>query len=602
MECSLILKHDKHNELKIILDDVAKSRLFESSQVVGIIYGNFEYDVFLDFEGKVKNISVFVNNKQQEIDFDNNNYTITFRNGNNASKIMFANYLGVINFILEIETETGSYYRFNSGYYDICIRDDKINKNVRQMVEYIFEYSPKYLFSDSTNIKDFMDVKDSNFKNMDSEISMLECILREYESNFKYFLIDSKYKNCSNYIVDDFEKLRKIKPGTLQYIVSNPEYLVPVSYFTHIKYNKMNMQPTKVLVNNTERNFDIYENQVVVNFLSYIYSYLSSRLIEMKKKFTYTPNYSIRPGYISSYKEIYKNMISHVEKRYVAHVEHIYKRIQEVYFMYCNILKCSKLNIMGIPKPSHIFMSIRHYRRIYKVIVAWFKYGNYDFRNEKMLLSLLEANRIYEYYILLRINNYLTHDLGMNFMERPSKIEYELEPRQLYENTDYNNKFIFTDGKLIISLYYQPVIYNSYNSNQIGLFRNTSMSFTPNKCNYYTPDYVIEVYDGRMSRYIILDAKWSIYKSVLLYRFREIAYKYIFSISTIDRKDEIEKVWVVNGKPSENHGSYIHNCYDSGFAYRNSEIKPSAKILTLHPDVNDEIQKKLLDNLFSKIQ
>lgn len=602
MECSLILKYRKYNEFKILLDDLPKSRLFDPSQVAGVIYGNFEYDISLDFGKKIKDITVFINNKQQEIYFDNIKYTITFRNGNSANKIMFANYLGIINFIIDIETEEGSYYRFYSGYYDIGIRDNDINKNVRKMVEYIFKYSPQYLFNESTNVKDLMDMKKSKFKNIDSEISMLDCILCEYESNFKYFFMNSKYKNSSNYIVDDFEKLREIRPETLQYIVSNPQHLVPVNYFTHIKYNRMNLQPTKALVNNIDKEFDIYENQVIVNFLRYLYNYISNRLIEMKKKFIYTPNYSIRLGYMSSYKEIYKHMIRHVEKNYITYVERIRRRVQEIYFMYSKILQCSKLNITGIPKQSHIFASIRHYRRIYKIIVNWFTYGNYDFRNEKMLLSLLEANRIYEYYILLKINNYLIYDRGLSLMEEPSKIEYELEPSQLYENTDYDNTFIFTDGKLVITLYYQPVIYKSYNRKQIGLFRNTSISFSPNKCNYYTPDYVIKIYDGKSSKYIILDAKWSSYKSVLLYRFKEIAYKYIFSINTIDRNDEIEKVWIINGKPSERQESYIYNCYDSGFTHRNNEIKPSAKILTLHPDVSEEIQKKLLDDLFSKIE
>jgi hypothetical protein len=601
MECSLIFKSIKCKEFKIALDYVKKNRLFDLSQVAGVIYGNFEYDVFIEFKEKINNINIFINDKQQEIDFDSNKYSICFRNGSNVNKVIFANYLGVINFTVDIETETGCSYRFYSDYYDIGIKDDEINKNVRKMLEYIFKYSPKYLFSNSSNVKDFMDLKESCFKNMDSEISMLDSILHEYEINFKYFLMDSKYKNCSNYIVDDFEKLREINPEILQYIVSNPQYLEPVSYFTHIKYNRMNLQPTKVLINNTDRDFDIYENQVVVNFLRYLYDYISKKLIEMKTKFTYTPNYYIKSGYMSSYREIYKHMIRHIQKNYIIYVERVCKKIQDVYFMYSKILKCSKLNISGIPKPSHIFMSIKHYRHIYKVIVDWFKYGNYDFRNEKMLLSLLEANKIYEYYILIRINNYIIYDKGMQFIEKPSKIEYKLGSNQLYENTDYDNKFAFTDGKLIIILYYQPVIYNSYNKNQIGLFRNTSISFNSNKCNYYTPDYVIKIYDGKSSRYIILDAKWSNYKSTLFYRFREIAYKYIFSISTIDRKDEIEKVWAVNGKPSENQKSYIYNCYDSGFADRNDEIKPSAKILTLHPDVSKKMQKKLLDNLFSKI-
>jgi hypothetical protein len=598
MECRLILKPDKYNKLEIILNEVPRSRLFKCNNVEGIVYSDIEYGASIFFEEEIQSLKIFINDKFQECIYDNGN--IIFENNGRIDKRIFTNHFGCVNFTIKIETNSGS-HEFYSDYYDIGIRDNELNENIRKMVEYVFNNSPKYLFNNFSNVVDFLDVKNSKFKNIDTEISILEDILHEYEDNFKFFITNSKYKTCNNYIVDDFEKLKEIKSQTLQYIVSNPQHLVPVSYFTHIKYNKLNLQPKKVLVNRTRVDYDIYENQVVVSFLSYIYKYLSNKIIEMKEKVIYNPSYSIRPSYISSYKEMYKYLNIRIEN-YINRVKNINKRIQRMYFMYSKILKCSHINIICVPKPSHIFMEIQHYRRIYKVIVDWFKSGNYDFENEKMLLSLLEVDKIYEYYILFKINNYLIRS-GFS-LKKPIKAKYKLKDNQLYENTEYENTFMFIGKVSNVTVYYQPVIYAepSKYSNGVGLFRNNYISLDSSKSNYYAPDYVIKICNGESSKFIILDAKWSNFNTVLHYRFKEIVYKYIFSISTIDENDEIDKVCVVNGKPMENQIEYIHNYYRSKFTERNNQIKPSAKILTLHPDVDKNIQEELLDNLFSKIE
>ena len=47
----------------------------------------------------------------------------------------------------------------------------------------------------------------------------------------------------------DFEKLNMIKGDTIQFIVSNPQYLRQTQIMTGIKYNKTNLIPIKTLIN-----------------------------------------------------------------------------------------------------------------------------------------------------------------------------------------------------------------------------------------------------------------------------------------------------------------------------------------------------------------
>lgn len=597
MECRVILQPKYYNNLEIIVDEIPRSRLLANNKISGVVYSDMEYKIFIIFEEKIKKIKIFINNKLQECMYDDGR--VIFGNSEYLNNRVFMNYFGYVSFTIDIETDTGN-YEFYSDYFDVAIRDNISGNIVRKMVSYILENSQKYLFKNSSNIIDFLDIRKSKIKNINTEVSMLENILYEYQNNFKFFRTNSKFKVSNNYIVDDFNKLKEIKQETIQYIVSNPQYMMPVNYFTHIKYNKLNLQPKKVLVNRTKLDYDIYENKVILGFLKYLCKYLSSKLITIRTKFQNDQTYSIRPNYISSYKEIYKQMNESLYL-YANKIQQIKKKAQKIYFMYSKILKCREININKVPAPSRIFIEIQHYRRIYKVIVDWFESGNYNLQNEKMILTLLEVDKIYEYYILFKINNYITKK-GF-YLNQLYKFEYKLGSSQKYQNTDYENTFIFTGKDNSIVVYYQPVIYSKpvKFDNKIGLFRNNNISFDSGKSNYYTPDYVIKICKGSFSQFIILDAKWSNIESVINYSFKNIIYKYIFSISTINSNDKINKVWAINGKQILNQNEYIYNFYNSKFIDRNEQLKPSSKILTLHPDVDEAIQHKLLKSLFSEL-
>ncbi|MGO5064066.1 hypothetical protein [Clostridium sp. LCP25S3_F8] len=252
-----------------------------------------------------------------------------------------------------------------------------------------------------------------------------------------------------------------------------------------------------------------------------------------------------------------------------------------------------------MPKPSSVFMKIQHYRKIYKVIKDWFESGNYDLSNEKMILTFPLASQIYEYYILFRINNYITEN-GYD-LRNSKNFLYGLKTNAKYENTKFNNTFIFQKEKTTITVYYQPVIFLNQVVNDIGLFRNNNISINNEKSYYYTPDYIIKICEQNKSKFIILDAKWSTINSVINYSFKNIVYKYIFSISTINSEDKIDKVWVVNGKDLNNQNEYMYNYYNSKFKSRCDEIEPSAKIMTLNPNIDESVQKENLNKLFSII-
>ncbi|MCY6356001.1 DUF2357 domain-containing protein [Clostridium sp. ZS2-4] len=596
MECRLILQTKLVNDLNIILTETTEDNMFSNSEICGVVYSDMEYEASIIFDKEIQDINIYINDVLRECFYDNGK--IYFKSEKFSDKRIFMNYFGYVNFTISIKTTEGN-YEFYSNYLDVAVRDNISSDLIRKMVAYIAQNSHKYLFKKDSNVKDFADVEKSKRKNINTEISILENILFEYESNFKYFKIAAKYNINSNYIIDDFEKLKEIKNETIQYIISNPQQFITVNYNTGIKYNKLNLQPKKTLINKNKICYNIYENQVVLGFLKYIYNSILDKIKEVESKINNSQRYPIKSKYISSSNEIYKEVNKTLDK-YRRKLYEIKKKIQQFYFMYKQILKCEEININNIPKPSPIFMETQHYRKIYKVIRDWFESGNYNLRNEKMILTFSEASQIYEYYVLFKVNNYIAEN-GY-YLKGSNKFVYKLKKSAKYTNTRFENTFVFEKEKITLTVYYQPVIYFEQVVNDIGLFRNNDISLEGGKAQYYTPDYVIKITEKESAKFIILDAKWSTIESVINYSFKDIVYKYNFSISTINSDDKIDKIWAVNGKNLRNQEEYIYNFYNSKFKVRNNELTPSAKIITLNPNIDTVIQKENLNQLLSIIK
>lgn len=598
MNCILSLDTNRLEVLNLNLQESIQSILLNNNKNVNVVYSDFDYVIGMHFDKDIdiERIKVFINDKPLDVSYINGN--VYFNDISSKSKKIFMNYFGYVIFYIQIYSKDGQKHEYYSDYLDVAIRNDISSEIVREMVRYISKNSYEYMFEEETNVKDFSDVSKSNNKNLLTEIAILESILYEYEDCFKFFKKSSKYKLTSNNIIDDFEKLKQVKSETIQYIATNPHFLSVVDFNTGIKLNKYNLQPKKTLINKNDLSYSIYENQVVLGFLKYIYNVICEKMNEIDKRICIPNSSFIISPYISSsgamHEAVVENLEQHKNKLCAIKV-----KLQQIYVMYKSIFRCEEIIINRIPKPSHIFLEIQHYRRIYKVIKDWFESGNYNLSNEKMLLTFSTASQIYEYYVLLKINSYIKWN-GYD-LNSATKYKYILNRNSRYKNTMFKNTFIFKKQKTEISIYYQPVIYLDHQVNDIGLFRNNSISLINEKSYYYTPDFIIKIGKEQKSHYIILDAKWSSLESVINYSFKEIVYKYLFSISTINKEDTIDKVWAVNGKSNDNQQVCIYNFYNSTIIDRCNEILPSAKIMTLNPYIDDNIQKDNLEQLFSMI-
>ena len=221
------------------------------------------------------------------------------------------------------------------------------------------------------------------------------------------------------------------------------------------------------------------------------------------------------------------------------------------------------------------------------------------------MLSFIKISSLYESYLLAKLINYLV-DRGYTLQEAKKCTYPATSPKWKYKNTRCPNTFIFEKQTQRVRLFYQPVIYASDRRlvNGIGLYRNNSIpAFSgENDGNrhggsYYSPDYLIEVEENARRRYLILDAKFSDSWNVKRRHIKDLAFKYLFSISPILSTDSIHGMCIIYGKCEE--GERLQSAYDNEL-YPHS-ITPIANVLPLIESIDEEDHYAKLDKLFKNL-
>ena len=262
-------------------------------------------------------------------------------------------------------------------------------------------------------------------------------------------------------------------------------------------------------------------------------------------------------------------------------------QIENLYNCYRQIFPIEPILVQSVPMPSPIFREIKAYHIIYNLMIEWFMYGSYNFERENILLPLLRSHKIYEMYVLIQLCDFVIQESYI--MEESKHFPYSnLDEKKCTQDLSIvPNTFYFVNklSKKHLTIYYEPAIQGASHKgeNNIGLYRNNSVSIrsTRTTARPYLPDYVIKVQSDDSEIYFILDAKFSRKNTVRTRYFPELAYKYLFSVSTINMQGQNGGLIVLNGKASADseESDDIFNFYDHELD--DNPISPMAKIFTL---------------------
>ena len=579
-----------HEEIELILQTDKESDYFDIPNGKEVVYSDNQYLFLLSGTVAIPS-KVYINDEAYDVELCSLKAGVIQFRLKDCDR-PFLQSFGAIR--IEVLLDGKQYY---SRSIAVLVSNSEINKDVINMIEYIYENCEDYLYEEHKYSSIPSGIKENKIISLEAKIAFLEETLDIYKKSYQYIKTNPYCKLEKTEVVDSFNKLQSVSQRTIQYIANNIDELAVVNYDTGIRYNNQYYQPNRILVEKNSYSYDVYENRVIVGFLKKLVSEINITIKSLMEK-TYLKNRnSTKDGYIDSMYQIFSRSIKRING-YIDSFKNLQDKYQQLYYFYTKLFNISVDTVKSLPVFTSVFRSINAYRQIYIVIKKWFSIGNYDLGRDELLLSFISTSKIYEYYCLIKMLCHITRNTDYDLKESKC-ISYRVT-NSYYEDTKYNNTFIFENGISKITLYFQPVIYDNDRAfNGLYLFRNTSTNAKKdnnNKGKTYTPDYIIKFeYDSTVD-YIILDAKFSTNENIRLHQLQELVYKYIFSISTLNKNDHKKGLYILCGKKHGNdEESIVHD-----LAQRiGRSVTPFADILVMNGMKTDDYS--MTNMIFNKL-
>lgn len=567
------------------------------------VFSDLNYDFILNYRGPedLEDVQFYVNDIFEPSIFSEGK--IRFSESGPSGKWIFRDCYGFAEVSLVLETPDGRERKYHTPPLPVLVRSGQLNQAVKAMVRYVYAHQ-ELLFEKDAGMSFAFSSREGR-SSLESRIALAEEIAEVYERNYGYFKANSRFRIEKVPTVDHLEKLQVITPLTLSYVVSHPEQLEAVNSPYGIHYGNQVYQPRKVMFLKDTCSRDIYENRVVLGFLERITREMRKLRETCRNLTTQFPE---REYYSSEY--LYSSYFIFEETREkmeqsIDKLNALYEKFVKLWGMYQSALPVEPEIPSGKPRLSPIFLSVPQYQSIHVRMCQWLDQGMYDFSKEQYLLSFIKISSLYEDYLLSRMVSYFL-DREYTLVEAHACRYPPVSANWKYRNTPCLNTFLFSDGKREITLYYQPVIYDQDQSsvNGITLYRNNSLSvyITDHEDeaaggHYYTPDYLIQVTENGRKKYLVMDAKFSDINSVKKYHVRDLAFKYLFSLSPLDSATEIAGLCILYGKCHED--DILQSVYDKEI--ENSPIRPFFDIFPIMENVDTSDQFRKMDQLLKKL-
>jgi len=417
----------------------------------------------------------------------------------------FEGYYGWIK--ISAESEVGI---LSTGYISVMPKNKEILEQLYKMIRYIVSRSKDIEFPDAVN--DLFGINsdrgNTNFKTED----LFNHILKEYDENFPLFYNNSKATLTKAMSIDSIEKLKSFSQDTARFIATHPQYLSEVKKGP-IKFKDRFFTPLKTLVCSNRKDFDIYENRIVLGFLKYIIDWYqdSENILSFKDLFLLA----------NEEKELVFDDYSELQKKFRL----MHKRYKNIFG------DIQDIDVDYLPSMTHIFKNVKHYQNIYRYMRLFFIGGIISPTEENIVRWYLDtSSRIYEYYVFLKLDEKI-ENAGYERKEIKTSSGSNLFPQYFYYEKGNKKKY----------LYYQPkIIFEGSTDDDKGIHirRNTKISLSGYDSDKpYSPDYIIKSIDENdKETYEIADAKFSTFYTVREIHRPQAAFKYLLSVHTINKE------------------------------------------------------------------
>lgn len=571
----------------------------------GGVYGDLGYEFRLQHPEleEIQGVQVYVNDLFEPSVYQRG--VISFPEARGGVRKLFLDCYGFVTLNLILLKKDGSQESLTTEYLPVLVRQGQLNQAVKAMVRYVYDRQEELLFNGDPKPRDLGDLRENGYKSLTAQLHLAREIAAFYEENYGYFKANSRFRVEKVPTVMDLERIPAVTPSTLAYMTTHPGQLKPVSGGGGIRVGNRLYQPQKTLSPQNVPSRDIYENRVVLSFLRRMVDQVDLLRSHCLELLDHIPDQETFDGdYLYSAHFLFAETRHSLETS-VEQLNQLYDKFTQLWSGYQQALPIPLDPLAAKPRPTAVFLSVPEYHRIFLLSHQWMNYGVYDFRRERFLLSFVKLSSLYESYLLLKMLDYL-QDRGYA-LDALKQCPYPVPDNWLYQNTNCANTFSLSNESNQVTVYYQPVIYDTDNSrvNGIGLYRNNHLpgegsdpESSQRGGRYYTPDYLVKVSQNGGDNYLVLDAKFSDLRTVQNYHVRNLAFKYLFSLSPTSSTGKLKGMAILYGKCAGTDD--CKSAYDSQLP--GTKISPFAELLPLMESIHShEEQYRMLDRVFQKL-
>ena len=528
--------------------------------------GSYEIDFLCDdfVKSEVEYVEVFVNRKKiGNIVLKNDEISVKGKLKYNsdiyAKQPFLLNYdFVVLSFVLNFVDGTSK--EFFSDLLLCVSKNQEDVENIKNIIQEIMAFDDsqigEWIFSENRNNDNNSLYEGSwnkrTFKSLSSYIQLIQQVVSCYKGNYAYFKMQGKHTIIQSSKLLPYEKVRTLSNKSLDWIMQNTDQLALVNDKTGISYQGKHYIPYSIKTISNKKSWNVYENRIIIGFL---YTVL---LNAEQVKDDYSKDILNEERIISrihgSFPKEYSAPIITIKSLQISYGKILLKKLnctiaelKSIRRLYKTIFDVPEVVVLKLPRKTGTFCEIKPYVQVFEIIVRWFNYGEYSLAKEQLILHIKTLDKLFEYYCLLSILKLLA-DNGYqksNIKEPVYKYEYTLADSEYQNEKDVANTYKLFNGKVYVTVYYQPVISAVNFENEITLFRTTK---NYNK-DYYTPDFVLKFYsDTQNEEYVVFDSKFSSRDNIKRYSLEEVILKYSCEFASTAENRFPKMVWVLQGR------------------------------------------------------
>lgn len=446
-----------------------------------------------------------------------------------SEKCYFIGQIDLLQFSINIVYADGTSARKISEYYMCTFKHEEDFQNLENIITDILEFDDEHIVAhmfaltsnQTSSNAAFIQASllPKSFKTLKTIIEFIKDICTCYRVHLPFFQRKAHHRVVTVRSVVPIEAVRTVSESSVFWLAQTPEAISknprrdsPLSSLPN------GYIPTSLESQLEKRSFDVYENRICCAFIAKILNFIQ------RLEFALSESRKSAEDFLRKYTKIekakapvlvLKHQLLKVQIPLCDQVKYLRNELFGLKKQYDKILKCKYSELSSLPKATKVFLNNPVYHAFFKLILAWYKDGEFEQAGDERIFKARTATELYEIYCLQQLLSiFKQRGFNIECIEAPL-FQYPSVPQRQSSKKSHivANTYRFSKDDVQITLYYEPRIYSYLPGGDYGNTMPNGLELyrvdNAHKKNYWEPDFVLRIQDAKEISYVILDAKYA---------------------------------------------------------------------------------------------